>query len=99
MNLVLENSVYSRMKSLKTKRYRQEFTGKVNDLEKALVKHLSLTGKKELIRRKKAGYSVYYLEDGHIVERKPDDSVIIIKRKAGSRWVRLEQTKRIVFLK
>lgn len=82
----------------KTKRYRQEFTGKTTDLERTLVAHISNTGKEQIKRRKKAGLSVYYLRNGRIVEVKPDKTETL-GTQIKSRWVTLDQDKRTLILK
>lgn len=82
----------------KNNKRNQQFTGNPIDLERNLVAHISNTGKEEIKKRRKAGFSVYYSKDGRIVELKPDRTEIQGKQ-IESRWVTLEKKKRTFVLK
>jgi hypothetical protein len=77
----------------RSKRYEFNPLPKSSDYEAKVAIEIAKTGREEVKRRKKAGFSVFFVKDGHIIEQHPDKSEIKIG-EASTEWITLTDSKR-----
>lgn len=80
------------------RRQAEQYKGNQIDLEANLALAIAKTGQVQIKKRRKAGFSVYFLKDGHLIEQKPDQSVVK-KKIIAAKWVVLDKNKRRFTLK
>jgi hypothetical protein len=81
-----------------TKRYEYNPLPNTPDLEARVAIEITKTGQAEIKRRRRAGLSVYFAKDGHIIEQRPDKSEIK-GNKVNSEWITVADKYRKIRLK
>lgn len=82
----------------KGKKSKQQYHVTSVDLERSLVDKIADTGKEQVKRRRKAGLSSFYINEGKIIEVLPDNSKHV-RKAVKSKWVSIEKKKRSINLK
>ena len=68
------------------------------EIERLLVDRIEETGKQQMKSRKKAGLSSFYIKNGKIIEKLPNNTEQI-KESVKSKWISVDKSKRAIRLK